>query len=109
MTAFALAMPLTKASLSLAASELNTAKIEQLTGVKGQRNEQPIVDGDFVMFENELQPVLTAPRGASINIVAIHNHMVEESPRMVFLHYWGVEPMEQLVLGVKAALETQKK
>ena len=66
-----------------------------------------IVDGDFVMFEPEVQSVLKALRGAGINIVAIHNHMVEESPRTVFLHYWGVGSTRELAQGLKAALETQ--
>lgn len=68
-----------------------------------------MVDGDFVMFENELQPVLKALRGAGINIVAIHNHMTEESPRTAFLHYWGVGVPGKLASGVKAALDTQRK
>jgi Domain of Unknown Function (DUF1259) len=68
-----------------------------------------IVDGDFVMFEPEVQPVLKALRGSGINIVAIHNHMIEESPRTVFLHYWGVGPTRELAQGLKAALDTQAK
>jgi hypothetical protein len=71
-------------------------------------DEQAVVDGDFVMWESELQPVLKALRGAGINIVAIHNHMTEESPRTVFLHYWGVGPTRALAMGLKAALETQR-
>jgi hypothetical protein len=71
-------------------------------------DEQAIVDGDFIMFEHELQPVLKALRGAGIHIVAIHHHMVEESPRTVFLHYWGVGPTRALATGLKAALETQR-
>jgi hypothetical protein len=66
-----------------------------------------IVDGDFIMFEPEVQPVLKALRGAGINIVAIHHHMLEDSPRTVFLHYWGVGPTRELAHGLKAALETQ--
>jgi hypothetical protein len=72
-------------------------------------DDKAAVDGDFVMFENELQPVLKALRGASINVVAIHNHMTEEAPRTVFLHYWGVGATEQLAKGVKAALDVQNK
>jgi len=60
------------------------------------------------MFERELQPVLKALRGAGINVVAIHNHMTEEAPRTIFLHYWGVGATEQLAKGVKAALDVQK-
>ena len=71
-------------------------------------DEKAVVDGDFVMFENELQPVLKALRSAGINVVAIHNHMTEEAPRTVFLHYWGVGATEQLAKGVKAALDVQK-
>jgi hypothetical protein len=69
--------------------------------------ESAIVDGDFCMLESEVQSVLKALRGAGINIVAIHNHMVGESPRYVFLHYWGVGPAKALARGVRAALDTQ--
>jgi hypothetical protein len=67
-----------------------------------------IVDGDFAMLEGEVQGVLKALRGANINIVAIHNHMIGETPRYVFLHYWGIGPVEDLAKGLKAALDTQK-
>lgn len=72
-------------------------------------DQQASVDGDFVMLESELQGVLKALRGAGINVVAIHNHIETESPRIVFLHYWGVGPTSDLAKGVKAALDTQKK
>ena len=72
-------------------------------------DQQAVVDGDFVMFEKELQSVLKALRHAGINIVAIHNHIETESPRIVFLHYWGVGPTTDLAKGLKAALDTQKK
>ncbi len=66
------------------------------------------VDGDFATFEGELQPVLKALRAHDINVVAIHNHMEGENPRVIFLHYWGVGPAAELAKGVKAALDTQK-
>jgi hypothetical protein len=72
-------------------------------------DQQAVVDGDFVMAEKELQTVLKALRGAGINIVAIHNHTEMESPRIVFLHYWGVGSTTDLAKGLKAALDTQKK
>jgi hypothetical protein len=67
-----------------------------------------VVDGDFAMLESELQPVLKALRGAGINIVAIHQHMTMESPRVIFLHYWGVGPTRALATGLQAALATQR-
>ncbi len=68
-----------------------------------------VVDGDFVMYESELLVVLKALRAAKIDIVAIHNHMTNESPRNVFLHYWGIGPTEDLARGIKSALDKQKK
>jgi hypothetical protein len=67
-------------------------------------DEQAIVDGDFAMLETELQGVLKALRRAGINIVALHQHMTGESPRMMFLHYWGVGRTEDLARGLKTAL-----
>jgi hypothetical protein len=67
-----------------------------------------IVDGDFVTFGGELQPVLQSLRTSGINVVAIHNHMEGDSPKAIFLHYWGVGPAQTLAEGVKAALEAQK-
>src|SRR5437868_12427536 len=72
-------------------------------------DQQAVVDGDFVMLEKELQSVLKALRGAGINVVAIHNHIETESPRIVFLHYCGVGSTTDLSKGLKAALDTQKK
>ncbi len=66
------------------------------------------VDGDFVMRENELQTVLKTLRHAGINIVAIHNHIESENPRIVFLHYWGVGPAGEMAKGIRAALDSQK-
>jgi hypothetical protein len=72
-------------------------------------DERAVVDGDFAMYEQELQDVLKALRAANINIVAIHNHMTMEQPRVMFLHFWGVGPTTQLAGGIKAALDTQAK
>src|SRR5207245_10985446 len=67
-------------------------------------DDKAVVDGDFAMLEPELQGVLKALRGAGINIVAIHQHMSGETPRMLFLHFWGVGSTENLARGIKAAL-----
>ena len=66
-----------------------------------------VVDGDFAMYEPELQPVLKALRQADIAVVAIHNHMTHEEPRVVFLHFWGVGPARVLATGIKSALSAQ--
>jgi len=70
-------------------------------------DDHAIVDGDFAIEEQELQGVLKALRGGGINIVAIHNHMTGESPRIIFLHYWGVGPTAQLAGTIKTALNSE--
>jgi hypothetical protein len=72
-------------------------------------DDKAVVDGDFAMTEQELQGVLKALRSAGIQIVAIHNHMTGESPRIMFLHFWGVGSTTELAGGIKAALDTQGK
>jgi len=71
--------------------------------------ELAMVDGDFAMLEGELQGVLKSLRAAGINVVAIHQHMTHEEPRMMFLHYWGFGPALKLAAAVRAALATQNK
>jgi hypothetical protein len=66
--------------------------------------EKAAVCGDFTMLENEVEPVLKALVENGIEVVALHNHMVHEQPRIFFLHYWGIGPAEQLAKGLRAAL-----
>jgi len=63
------------------------------------------VAGDFTMLENEVAPVIKALVENGIEVVAVHNHMVHEQPRIFFLHYWGVGSAEQLAKGLKTALD----
>ncbi len=75
----------------------------------GGTDDNAVVDGDFASREDELQPVLKSLRGAGINIVAIHHHMVHETPRYVFLHYWGRGKAADLAQAVKIARGEQTK
>ncbi|MGN7823464.1 DUF1259 domain-containing protein [Chitinophaga sp. 22536] len=68
-------------------------------------NEKAAVAGDFTMLENEVEPVIKALIENGIEVVAVHNHMVHEQPRIFFLHYWGVGPAAKLAQGFKAALD----
>jgi hypothetical protein len=71
-------------------------------------DEKAVVDGDFAMLESELQAVLKALRGAHINIVAIHQHMAGEQPRILFLHFWGIGATQDLARGIRTALDQTK-
>jgi hypothetical protein len=71
-------------------------------------DDNAVVDGDFVVLEDELQPTLKSLRKSGINIVAIHHHMIGEEPRMIFFHYWGRGIAKDLAGAVKAALALTK-
>ncbi len=85
----------------------NTMGVNTWAALAGT-DDKAVIDGDFAMREPELQDVLKALRHGGINIVAIHSHMSGEQPRILFLHYWGVGPAEQLAKGVMAALKETK-
>ena len=71
-------------------------------------DESAVVDGDFAVIEAELQPVLKSLTAAGINVVSIHHHMSGETPRILFLHYWGRGSAAKLAENLKAALALQK-
>jgi hypothetical protein len=68
---------------------------------------QAVVDGDVAMTESELQTVLKAMRHNGINIVAIHQHMSMEQPRILFLHYWGLGKAGELARSLQTVLQAQ--
>jgi hypothetical protein len=84
----------------------NTMGINTWAAFAGTSDDALVV-GDFVMLENELQTVLKTLRGNGINIVAIHQHMIGENPRMMFLHYYGRGKALALAQAVKSAINTQ--
>jgi hypothetical protein len=64
-------------------------------------DDNAIVDGDFAVTEDELQPVLRSLLKDKINIVAIHQHMTHEEPRIMFFHYWGRGRAKDLANAIK--------
>lgn len=66
-----------------------------------------VVDGDFILTAEEIQPVLRALRGAGIHVVALHNHMIGGDPAFYFAHYWGKGPAPELARGLRGALDAQ--
>ena len=64
-----------------------------------------MVAGDVAMLESELPRVLKALRANNIDVVAIHHHMTDVKPMVVFLHYFGTGPAEALAKSVRAAVD----
>lgn len=71
----------------------------QMTGKK------TATTGDFVLLASEVNPVVKALTENGIAVTALHNHMLFESPRLFFLHFWGFDAPEKLAAGLKAALD----
>jgi hypothetical protein len=67
--------------------------------------EDAAIAGDVAMLESEVTPVLRALRRNGLDVVAIHHHMTEDRPVVIFLHYWGRGPAEKLATAFKTALD----
>ncbi|MBR1139039.1 MAG: DUF1259 domain-containing protein [Bradyrhizobium sp.] len=127
------------------AVDLDTAKLDQIIGVKGQANGgvyqysvkrrdaitqdgtpltpvgamgvaiginfQPTgagkaaITGDFVLTGDEVNPVILALRAHGIEVTALHSHMLDEQPRLFFMHFWANDDAVKLAEGLRAALD----
>ena len=67
-------------------------------------NENSAIAGDIAMLASEVTPVLKALRKNGLDVVAIHHHMTDTRPTILFLHYWGTGPADKLATGFKAAV-----
>jgi hypothetical protein len=68
-------------------------------------NQAAAVAGDVAMLETEVTATLKALRGHGLEVVAIHHHMTNSRPVVIFLHYWGRGPADKLATGFRAALD----
>src|SRR5262252_3978068 len=63
------------------------------------------ITGDFVLTADEVNPVIKALRASGIEITALHSHMLDEQPRLFFLHFWANDDAMKLAKGLRAALD----
>jgi hypothetical protein len=63
------------------------------------------VTGDFVLVGNEVNPVINALRSNGIEVTAVHSHMLDEQPRLYFLHFWANDDAVKLAKGLRAAID----
>lgn len=63
------------------------------------------IAGDIAMLGHEVNNVIKVLRAHNLEVVAVHNHMLDEDPRMIFLHYYGKGSAEELAKGFRAALD----
>ena len=87
---------------------MHGVKIDNTMGVNtwaafAGTDDNALVDGDFAVTEDELQAVLKSLVKQKIYVVAIHQHMTHEQPRMMFFHYWGRGRAKDLAETIKGA------
>ena len=63
------------------------------------------ITGDFLVTGDEVNPLIRALRAGDIEVTAIHSHMLDEQPRMFFIHFWANDDALKLAKGVRAALD----
>lgn len=63
------------------------------------------ITGDFVLLGKEVNPVIKALRENGIAVTALHSHMLEEQPRLFFMHFWANDDAVKLTKGLRAALD----
>jgi len=63
------------------------------------------ITGDFVLTAKEVNPVLHALRENGIEVTAVHNHMLDDEPRLFFMHFWANDDAAKLAKGLRAALD----
>src|SRR5213082_1280670 len=145
---FATALALIAFVYSAAAADLNTARIDELTGLKGKMNEKEgvykvtfprddvkvsvagwqmppfmglgtwaafqgtndksMMMGDTVLFEDEVNSVLSAALDNGLSVTALHNHFFFDEPKVYFMHIGGEGSVEKLAGGVRKVYDTIK-
>jgi len=63
------------------------------------------ITGDFVLIASEVNPVIKALRQNGIQVTAVHSHMLQEEPRLFFMHFWANDDVVKLAKGLRAALD----
>ncbi|MER9067688.1 DUF1259 domain-containing protein [Mesorhizobium sp. M0902] len=63
------------------------------------------ITGDFVLTAKEVNPIIKAMQDNGIEITALHSHMLDEQPRLFFMHFWAYDDVQKLAKGLRAALD----
>jgi hypothetical protein len=88
----------------------NGMEVPPAMGVAMAINFQPTgggkaaITGDFVLIASEVNPVIRALRDNGIEVTALHNHMLDENPRLFFMHFWANDDAQKLARSLRAAL-----
>jgi hypothetical protein len=68
-------------------------------------NGKAAITGDLVLTAQEVNPVLRILRDNGIEVTALHNHMLDDEPRLFFMHFWANDDAAKLARGLRSALD----
>lgn len=74
-----------------------------------QTGKKTAVMGEFAVLEEEVNPVIRALQSGGFEISALHNHMIGETPRILYVHFQGMGNLGQLAVAVKTAIDMTRK
>jgi hypothetical protein len=63
------------------------------------------ITGDFVLIASEVNPVMKTLRQNGVEVTALHSHMVDENPRLYFMHFWANDDAQKLARTLRSALD----
>jgi hypothetical protein len=95
--------PVTQAGMTL--SPVGPSGVATAIGFQPTGAGNAAITGDFVMIASEVNPVIKALRAGGIEITALHSHMLDEQPRLFFMHFWANDDAIKLAKTLRAALD----
>ena len=95
--------PVTQAGMTL--SPVGPLGVATAIGFQPTGSGHAAITGDFVMIASEVNPVIKALRSGGIEVTALHSHMLDEQPRLFFMHFWANDDAVKLAKTLRTALD----
>src|SRR6202171_3371972 len=95
--------PVTEGGMALA--PVGPLGVATAIGFQSTGSGNAAITGDFVIIASEVNPVIKALRSGGIEVTALHSHMLDEQPRLFFMHFWANDDAVKLAKGLRAALD----
>jgi hypothetical protein len=95
--------PVTEAGMTLA--PVGPLGVATAIGFQPTGGGNAAITGDFVMIASEVNPVIKALRAGGIEVTALHSHMLDEQPRLFFMHFWANDDAIKLAKALRTALD----
>jgi hypothetical protein len=94
-----------KETITMDSMTVPPSQAQTVVGFQPVGGGRAAVNGDIVMTAEEVQPVLTALRDGGLDVVALHNHMLNETPRLFYVHFWAVDDATSLATALRSTID----